>query len=207
MKGLLLKDWYVLLKQGRIMFFLIIFYTVLSVNGNEAFGAFASVFVSVLPLTLMGIDERNKWDILANAMPYKKRDIVLSRYLIVALGLFILGGVYFISAFVYNIFLHKTGELFQVESSVITIAVGLIYPTFSLPIVFRLGVEKARLWSIISTGGLAGIGAVFMYNKFSVTAEIINFLLDNRWFIIVVSILLFLLSAAVSVRLYEKREF
>lgn len=207
MKGLLLKDWYVLLKQGRIMFFLIVFYTVLSVNGNEAFGAFASVFVSVLPLTLMGIDERNKWDILATAMPYRKRDIVLSRYLIVALGLFILGAVYFISAFVYNIFLDKTGELFQVEASVITIAVGLIYPTFSLPIVFRLGVEKARLWSIISTGGLAGIGAVFMYNKFSVTAEIINFLLDNRWFIIVVSILLFMLSAAVSVRLYEKREF
>lgn len=207
MKGLLLKDWYVLLKQGRMMLLCIVLYTVLSVGGSESFGIFSSLFIAMLPLTLIGIDERSKWDYLAIAMPYNKRDIVLSRYILIGLGLLALGVIYIVSGFTYNLILDKTGDLFQWETVIMTIIAGLIYPSFSLPIVFYLGVEKARLWFIILTGGLAGGVGVFAYSNFTVSLDILHYLSDNLWFIIVVSILLFLLSAAIAVRLYEKREF
>ena len=207
MKGLLLKDWYVLLKQGRMMLFCIVLYTILSVGGSGSFGVFASLFIAMLPLTLMGIDERNKWDYLAGAMPYKKRDIVLSRYLLVGLGLLALGVIYIISGFTYNLILDRTGDLFQWETIILTFVAGLIYPSFSLPIVFHLGVEKARLWFVILTGGLAGGVGIFVYSKVTLSMEILHGISDNLWFVVVVSILLFLLSAAVSVRLYEGREF
>lgn len=207
MKGLLLKDWYVLSKQGRIMLIIIACYTILSTRGNESMGVFAVLFVAILPLWVMGIDERNKWDNLAAAMPYEKKEIVLSRYLLVGLGIMGLIALYLITGLVQKLLMPQADISFHWRYIASIIATGLIYPAINLPVVFSMGVEKARLWFMLITGGAAG-GMAFLYSNYSEeSSSIIRFLSTNFWFVMVFAILLFLLSGAISVRLYEKREF
>ncbi|SHO43383.1 ABC-2 transporter permease [Anaerocolumna xylanovorans] len=207
MKGLLLKDWYVLLKQGRIMLVCIALYAVLAAGGNEGMGFFAVLFVAMLPFWVIGIDERNKWDNLAAAMPYEKKEIVLSRYILVGSGLIVLIALYLIASLAKGLLMPQAEASFHWQYIISIIAIGLIYAAINLPVIFRLGVEKARLWFIIITGGIAGGLGVYYSSHSEGSSKVTHFLSTNLWFVMVLAILLFLLSGAISVRLYEKREF
>ena len=74
MKGLLLKDWFILWNQCKYMLFIpVVFITVSVLNpGNEGliFFLMSGVILAMFPLTIMGFDERSKLDNYAMTMPY-----------------------------------------------------------------------------------------------------------------------------------------
>lgn len=207
MKGLLLKDWYVLIKQSRMFLLILVLYAVLSATGNKAFGALAAIFVAMLPITLMGIDEKNKWEHLALTMPYEKKDIVLSRYLLTAVMLSVFTVIYLFSKAVQQIPALHTGEFIDVQYITLILTIGFVYPSLCLPAMFRFGVEKGRLWFVGITAVLGGATGGFFVHFSQDTAKVINVLMAKPWLALLMSLLLFLLSAAVSIRLYETREF
>ena len=77
MKGLLLKDWYTLIKQMKIMLVLMLVFACVP---GYSMAAFAVVYAAMLPVTALAYDERSKWDTLAGMLPYADRERVLSRY-------------------------------------------------------------------------------------------------------------------------------
>ena len=79
MKGLLLKDCFTLVKQMKIFLLIII---VFSLVPGYSMSAFAIVYSALLPMSALAYDERSKWDSLAAMMPYRPRDMVLSKYLL-----------------------------------------------------------------------------------------------------------------------------
>ena len=79
MKALVQKDFYVIWKQMRI---LVLVLALLSMVNSAFNTVFLVVWCSMLPYTAMAYDERSHWNQLAAMMPYSKRDIVLSKYVL-----------------------------------------------------------------------------------------------------------------------------
>lgn len=203
MKGLLLKDWLMLYKKNRLMFALVLFYLLASsASGNSFYGGFAILFLSVLPQTVLGLEERCKWNRYAIALPLTRRQIVLEKYLLALLGVGLGAALYFVFGFAGMAITHRPVDLAPLCPM---LSVGLLFPAVNLPIVFRLGSEKARLWYLLIVGFLAASAGAFLVlmEDASLSTGILSVL---SWILLPVCALLFAFSALLSVRIYEKKE-
>lgn len=152
MKALVLKDFYVLWKQMR-MFLLIM--VLLSVVGGIFNSVFVVVWCAMLPYTAMAYDERSHWDQLAAMMPYSKRDIVLSKY--------VLGWLSMAAAMVLSLVFQTAASAFTHESPTLSALAmsflgGVIALDITLPMVLRFGVERGRWGFMVIIFGVAALG-------------------------------------------------
>ena len=142
MKGLLLKDFYTLVKQLKIvLLFLVIMTVVPGINQS----AFAMIYFAMMPITAMAYDERCKWDSLAAMMPYSAKDLVLSKYL---LGYFGMGAACVLSIganSLIKLFQHSSMTVEDALTILLIACVGVILLAVNLPFIFRFGVEKGRI--------------------------------------------------------------
>lgn len=152
MKALVLKDFYVLWKQMR-MFLLIM--VLLSVVGGIFNSVFVVVWCAMLPYTAMAYDERSHWGQLAAMMPYSKRDIVLSKY--------VLGWLCMAAAMVLSLVFQTAASAFTHESPTLSALAmsflgGVIALDITLPMVLRFGVERGRWGFMVIIFGVAALG-------------------------------------------------
>lgn len=207
MKGLLLKDWYVLLRQTKWTLAVVLVYACLPLAGSQSFlSAFAIIFCAMLPLTLMSLDEKTGFDRYALALPCSRRDVVLSRYLL-GLGAVSAVTLLLLVSAVSSLIYDKEDLLSSVCGTAPMLASGLLYLSILLPIAFRFGVEKARLWFVLVTAVLAGSIAAVVGILPSEQTALISFI-DSHGILWLVpaALLLFGLSLLLSLRVYEKRE-
>ena len=155
MKGLLLKDYYTLLKQLR---FYLIFLLIFSIIPNMNLSTIAIVYAAMLPITVIAYDERSKWDQLAAMMPYSKRELVFSKYL---LG-YIAVAVFSLITLALQAGIGLVGKSgFTAEQAMaifVTAAAGLILLAINLPFMFWLGVERGRVVFMILIGVTVFLG-------------------------------------------------
>lgn len=155
MKGLIQKDVYVLWKQMRIFFLVMLVIMV----GNGSFGSvFVVLWSSMLPYTALAYDERCKWDQMAAMMPYSPRDLVLSKY--------VLGWLCMAASGVFCLALQAVSGIFSGNApSVLTLlaslCLGIICLDVTLPAVLRFGVERGRMIFMVLIFGVAiSVGAL-----------------------------------------------
>lgn len=155
MKGLLLKDYYTLLKQLR---FYLIFLLIFTIIPNMNLSSIAIVYAAMLPITVIAYDERSKWDQLAAMMPYSKRELVFSKYLLGYIGV----ALFSIITLVLQVAVGLIGEnAFSTEQGMailVTAAAGLILLAINLPFMFWLGVERGRVVFMIIIGVTVFLG-------------------------------------------------
>lgn len=141
MKGLIQKDVYVLWKQMRIFFLVMLVIMV----GNGSFGSvFVVLWSSMLPYTALAYDERCKWDQMAAMMPYPPRDLVLSKYVLGWLCAGAAGAVVLAVQAIIRV-LHlpmATGTPLAVLMSFCASASVL---AVTLPVMIRFSVERGRM--------------------------------------------------------------
>ena len=84
MKGLLLKDWYMMKKYCRYYLFCTIGFIILSIlsAGNMFFVFYPCMLCGMIPVNLIGYDERSRWMQYSGTMPYTKAQIVSGKYVI-----------------------------------------------------------------------------------------------------------------------------
>ncbi len=208
MKALLLKDWFVIWKQCRIMLLVPLLLILVSgiMPGNEGhfFRILAVMLLAMFPITVMGLDERNKWEIYAATMPYSKRDMVLSKYVLSMMGVLI-GCV--LSALVGMSMAPYSFSPVMISASFVC---GCLYVSFIMPIIFRFGVEKGRLWFILIVVALsAGLGGASSILSTDNSAALAVMPLSNASVILlpIIGLILLALSAILSISIYNKREF
>ena len=155
MKALLMKDCYVLWKQMRIFILILLVFCLF----NGSFGSlFVVIWASMMPYTAMAYDERSKWNQLAAMMPYSTRDIVLSKY---ALGWLLMVCALVLCLVVQTLARIAGSGLDAVAPSgyLLGLLAGILILNITLPLFFRFGVEKGRMWMfllIILVCGAAG---------------------------------------------------
>lgn len=141
MKGTILKDLKNL--KGQLLYYallIVVFFVVGAATKNIYFYSGLSMFCGVVaPLSAVAYDEKDNWDKFALAAGVTRRELALARYL---LGLMIFVPIWAIS-FVFFAFpaFRTQGNLFAV---LIFGGMGLTVMDIVLPLVFRIGVEKAR---------------------------------------------------------------
>lgn len=207
MKGILLKDLYVYLKGGRYLVFLSLLYCIMAAGGSNTFFLSCGVlFLAMTPITVMGYDERSKWDQYAVMLPYSRQNLVLSKYLLAFIGIMIALLVYVGASFLFLLAGREISMagVFQMVS--INLCGALFYVSINLPIMFRFGVERGRIGFLALTallvGGIVALGviasdmeAAFQIPVWKITAAVF-----------VLSAVMFVVSIAVSKAIFEKRE-
>lgn len=203
MKALLKKDIYVLVRQMKIFLLMMaVFAVVPSLN----LSVFAIAYCGMLPYTAMAYDERSKWPKLAAMMPYTTGDIVLSKY--------VLGWLATAIASVLSLAAHGIlGRFLSVEYSMPLSAVlpsfcvGLIMIALTLPLMFRFGVEKGRMFFVLFIVMLACGGAGLVQGVFS--ADDVPAALQSLVGLGVpaLAVVLTAVSVPLSVRLYDRQQY
>ena len=128
MKGLLYKDWSILISQYRKNILLIlILYLGMAYLFDTPFMLYALVFMfGIYTQSAVSFDEKSHWDIYAHTLPVSPAAIIGSKYLlglIAIFGGFVLGMAAFLLA---------------------ASALSLLYFSLSLPLSYRFGSERAR---------------------------------------------------------------
>lgn len=213
MKGILIKDLYVAAKQCRYLLISPIVFIAISVFGQNTgtlfFAFFASLLMSMFPMTIMSFDERSRWDVFSIALPYKRSDMVLSKYVLSMAGNIVAAALYFVISLIVN---AGNWDLeFYFSIAVIAASFGFIYTAIAFPPIFKLGVEKGRIWYLISIVAISAIGGGLAENAsglFTPTTEPIpTENLSAGLIAFPISIILVAISALISIKFYEKREF
>ena len=158
MIGLILKDLFTLTRQALMY---IVFIAVYSHMPGYNMASFAVIMACMMPMTALAYDERSHWDRLAASMPYTTAQLVLSKYLMglilmlcsVALGIIALPLQRLVNPDV------SLPELLSVSLG--ALGAGMLIQGVLLPVMFRFGTEKARLFMLVLMGAVfAGIAAL-----------------------------------------------
>lgn len=159
------------------------------------------------------IGDKMQTDILYASLPLKKKQIVLGRYLFALCVNLITAGISFlISALVATAFQKE----FDLQSAILTILICLfaytIIEAIQFPIYFKLGYTKAKiitLFPILLLPLLVVLMASWM--KEDVLMSVILWMQGNLVLLVFAMLILwccvFLLSAYLSYRIYQKRDF
>ena len=202
MKGLLLKDIINLKQQGKIYLLMLgIWMAIGFVNKNgDYFGGIMMMLTVVVPISAIAYDEKAKWDRYALTMPVSRKDIVLSKYILAAVCA-VVGA--FLSEIVSVIITKKPME--SLMTSLLYFSLGLIFASIVLPVIFKFGVEQGRLLMLAVI--LVPTALTMTLSKAGVPLPSEETVQRAVTFSPAAAVLLIILSAIVSTRIYRRKEF
>lgn len=209
MKGLLLKDWYLLKKYFKSYLFVIAAFLVITFFSADdemgwTFSLYPCLICSMVPVSLLGLDEKSKWNKFSAVMPYTRSQLVSSKYLI---GLIAQTAVIMFFAVMHLVVMVGNDEFDFGQYMTILLAdfvVSIILPTVWLPLIFKFGIEKGRIFYLILIGvagaAVASLGFVDIDPNTQINLSAIVYVLA------VVTVALYALSWYISIVIYKKKE-
>lgn len=161
MKGLLLKDWYQVKTNMRMMYL-----TVLAVLAIWMFStsnayvfpvSYAAIFLGILPVNLLTYDQSVGWVEYGWMLPVSKKTLVAEKYLI---GLFCAAAAVVIGGLFITVISLRTGT--TPDKDALSLLAGsvcaiLLVNGISLPLLYRFGAEKARMIYVLTFAGLGAL--------------------------------------------------
>lgn len=206
MKGLLLKDLYMMKAYCKSYVLIIaIFLAASFVGGNMFFIYYPCLLCGMIPVNLLAYDERSRFIQYSAALPVSRVQFVSEKYL---MGLFSQVIVLFITGTVQGIRMGVNGTFSLNEFAVMMLSillVSMLASSIPLPLIFRNGVEKGRIAYYVMIGIVCGAGILF--------SEVFKGNLQNDIpsgiifvLLTVLGICVYVLSWYLSVVLYKKRE-
>lgn len=157
MKGLLIKDFYVLVKQLKIF---LVFIPLMALMGGSSLASTSILLGAVLPMTAIAYDERSKWNELALMMPYSKKDIAICKYLLGYTCMLIATMLSFLGQTLLVTFGGKLD--FNINMLLFGVAAGLFFIALNTPLSFKFGVEKVRYIFIIGMVAITALAGILV---------------------------------------------
>lgn len=216
MKGLLVKDYLMLINQKRFLLLALVMMVVISLSGSGAtFAIGYCAFMGVLNgVSTISYDEYNHGYSFLLTLPFTRKEYVLEKYLFTFLcvtlfslvGGFIAFGSQLVQA-------SPAFSLFELAISLVTLlCMSLLVAAIMLPVQLRFGSEKGRIAFVVVMLSLfvVVIGGVQL-------AEVLNWQLENLLrqlslplfgvALIAIVILSLLISYGLSLHIMRKKEF
>lgn len=208
MKGLLLKE-FLMLKKGWVT--LVIFFIAFGIGGigNDFMCFMLPLFIAILLYGHINYDEQSKWQQYSIALPYGRKMIVSAKYTAMAIGA-VVSTV--LALIIYGVTVAIGKAEFSLKDLVghlvLSLAIGIIYPTFFLPLAYKFNSEKGRI-IMLFLNGASGAIAVFLLSAIEATgilAKLSNYTNILPYIAVAAVLVLFALSWFASVKIYEKRD-
>ena len=213
MKGLIQKDMRVLRQSNRLYFLLIVVYAFITVVTDMGFSFYSSMVTVVallLPMNCFSWDNYAKWDSFAMALPLSRKEIVGARYLL----LLLVGGGAALLLLVLGALLGLIqGNLdvgMLIISSFSSLYGAVLINALMMPLMYRFGPEKARLFMLVAIALVAGL--VYFAVRLFTDAQVFT-IPDAELVLVPAAVILALvlagllaLSYCLSCRIYAKKE-
>ena len=202
MKGLMKKEFLMLWRASRAFGLIcVVFIAMSAISQDNIIFLFMPIMISgLLPSTLLSYDERCKWQEFSGALPVSRAQLVSAKYL---LGLGCMTVILALTLIVHLIVRRYPTEMLLMMLGGVY-GLSLFISAVSLPMMFRFGVEKGRLWyyaTLVLIGGASGASA-------GVATDFFNEGLPSYvWLIFVFGVVIYALSWLLAIRFYQKREF
>ncbi len=213
MKGLLLKDLYTVYSFRKQYALIIAFMIIWAVFMKNI--AFISIYMLILGgmlvLSSMSTDETVHFNRLALTMPISPATLVKSKYILLVITM----GTGTILACLINTiclqFLNKWISGFDWQGMVLTAVLFIATYSITLPIIFKMGVEKARYVYIGVMLGLALVvlGTASLLEKLGISLGEIEEVNDIYFIIglVGISVLVLVISYLCSLKVIKKKEW
>lgn len=202
MKGLLLKDWYMMKTYCKLYLVMAVLFLAASfVNSDNLFFVFyPCLLCGMIPVNLLAYDERSRWTQYSCTLPCTRAQLVSAKYLT---GLFCQLAVLLATAVVQGIRNGFTADFGVLMLALLTIA--SFASAIPLPFIFKLGVEKGRTAYYAMIGFVCGASVLVSR---MLTGEAMA-QLPARWLMLAIALAgvgIYALSWLLSIRFYQKRE-
>ena len=210
MKALILKDLYMAFKYCRMFLVITLCFSLagMFMKDNLFFVIYPCLMASLIPNTLLAYDERCKWELYASSMPFTRAQLVSAKYII---GMIFQASAFLISTIaviIRSVFFYHDAFMKIGAYMVGAIAAMLLTIAISLPVMFKFGVEKGRLYYylivVLLGGGTLAAGAVAGNVIERTSINVPPILLPLA---LVLPVGLYVLSWYLSVVFYKKRDF
>ncbi|MGN1030149.1 MAG: ABC-2 transporter permease [Butyricicoccaceae bacterium] len=210
MKSLIYKDFCALLSTLK---FVIIFLLLFGILYGNFSCAFMTAYCAILATTSLNLDESTHWNRYAVILPVSRKQLVLEKYLLM-LGLTFLGAAIALLRVGMGVLI---GGRFSIDpmDGVITIlvaaCVGILMNAVSIPITFRFGIAKAKIFLIalfaVVFGGLAVVAMADENHSIPSITLSQSFVTLLPFLVIAFTIICMIVSYLISVWIFEKKEF
>lgn len=206
MKGLLLKDIYMAVKYCRAYLLVAIVFLAVSVlgSGNQFFMMYPMLLSSMIPVTLFAYDEKSRWNIYSQTLPYSRAQYVSGKYFI-ALAAVLAAWLLCFGAQCLRMKYTGTGSWAATLSFLLILfLVGIVAPALSLPIILKFGSEKGRIvyYVVIIIAAASSSVLSMMRGKISFAISLPAF----YGLISAVGIAVFAISWLISIQIYKRRD-
>ncbi len=207
MKGLLLKDLYMIRHYYKSYLLIAVVFLILSVSdtGNLFFAFYPCLLCGMIPVNLLGYDARSRFTQFSATLPVTRAQFVSAKYLLGLCAQFIvlivIGITQGIKMSVCGYF--TVGEFTANMLSVLIIS--LLSAALPLPFIFKFGVEKGRVAYYVTIGFVCTSSVLFArFFKGGLSGRVPASTVFTVLFISAVG--LYALSWYLSVIFFKKRE-
>ena len=221
MKGLLVKDFKILMNQKKFMIMFCLVAIVLSFSMDSSFiVSYISMIGTILTLSTISFDYQDEGYSFLMTLPIKRGDYAVGKYAFTVLGLACFWGISLVLQFA-SFFLQKT-EFDLAETllaDICMLPLFIFIASVLIPIEIRFSPEKVRVVMflffgfalVIAMGGKALLGMLEdktggqFLSKFE-TLDMVNPVLLILG-LLALSIIMLSVSMIISIRIMQKREF
>lgn len=214
MKGLLIKDYYILRQSIKSMLFILVVWSLVFLGGRKTGMFLIPMFIMVAGINVLNLfsyDRQTKWETYVLTLPVPRWKMVLEKYFYaVCISTFfglIAVAVVAAAAAVKGMAMGQEFLLELLMNWLTGIVISFFYNSFSIPLTYWLGVEKARLIPSVLIAA-----AVFLFVAFA-SAYGSGFTVSEGTAAIAIAagalgtVIMMVLSYFISVRIYKKKEF
>ncbi len=209
MIGFIKKDLAMIKSNFKLIGILLVLYTVMGLM-NKMDISFILPFISVIiMMSTFSYDNYNNWDTYSISFPNGRKNSVKSKYITTILMTSIISIITIILSFIIAYKNNQTNYEQILITNLLEVAATLLVLTFMYPIIYKFGIEKARISIFLIIFGIAIIGSVIAgYIDLSSIINSLSFLEDYFILIlIVITIIMVYASYKISVKIFEKKEF
>ena len=201
MKGLLVKDFLLMIKSKKVILFMLFIGIIGGINDISFATGYILMVLAILSLSTISYDEANHGLKTLFTLPISKSDYVKEKYLFSL----IITGIGFALVAILNCF-SKSGFM----ETFIIVSTALFLLAISLPFQLKEGNEKGRIVLFVVVFGCTFLFAFlnqFFSEFFESMEETLN-ALDPTMFsvgLLISSFILYFISMMISIRVYNKR--
>lgn len=158
MKSLIIKDLYNIGHNAKSMIFilLVLAFGLIPSSGTEGYIIMSGILCSMMIITTFSFDDQSKWLKYAMVMPVTKKDIVISKFIVLLIFSTIGAVTGLVIGAIGGTILHKgvfsnvNNMLSLLFTGVLSLVISEFAGSMSIPLLFKFGAEKARILMLVS---------------------------------------------------------
>ncbi len=210
MIGFIKKDLAMIKSNFKTLGLLLILYVVMGFFGEMDVSFFLPFISVMIMISTFTYDSYNKWDAYLVSFPDGRRNSVKAKYVATLLMILVVSLVTLLLSFIIAYANTKTINYEQILSTMLGTLFGtLLVLSVMYPVIYKFGVEKARIWIfLIVFGVVLAVSLLAAYIDFSFVGGVLSFI--NNYIVLVLilfSIVMVYASYRISLRIELKKEF